>query len=134
MSLATLGGYALKTLAGTADHTYATSSNGHVWPCWGRSAGGRALQSGSGNSDAADCLSQPNSEAGIVYSVTGVCHQTTNRILSPSGATVSAASGYRFSFFVYGTYGFDLGSLQSHSPQHFPWPELADCQSNHTHP
>lgn len=116
------------------DHTYVTSSAGHVWPCWGRSAGGSQICSGVGNTDQAACLAQPNFDAGINYGKTGVCHQMANRILFPARQMVSAAKGYRASIFVFGVYGLDLGTLQHYSPVHKPWQELLFCQTNHTHP
>jgi hypothetical protein len=71
--------------------------------------------SGIGDSSIADCLSQPNSHAGIRYLITGVCHQTANRILHPAGFTVAGTQGYLVSHLAYGTYG--LGR----------WPELSRC-------
>jgi hypothetical protein len=93
------------------DHIYVTSSHGHVWPCRGRSLGGLQICAGVGNTDQADCLSQPNSEAGVSFGKTGVCHQMANRILLPSGLTVSSSHGYRLSTFAYGVYGLDLATL-----------------------
>jgi hypothetical protein len=58
----------------------------------------------------ANCISQPWSTAGLVYAVTGVCHQTANRILYPASAIVSKASGYWASSLVYGTYGTDVAA------------------------
>jgi hypothetical protein len=87
---ATLQGWVLP-LGGAApygEHTYVTSDCGFVWRCWGRSTGGSPLAAATGNSIVADCLSQPNSQAGIRYGFTGVCHQTANRILHPAGITV----------------------------------------------
>lgn len=95
-------------LLNLADHTYVTSSDGKVWPCWGRSAGGTVVCSGAGNSAAADCDSFPRGEAGIVYGLTGVCHQTSNRILFPSLQNVSAARGAVVSYLLYGVLGKDV--------------------------
>ncbi len=103
--MATLTGYAVKMRGLRWDHTYVQSSDGDRWPCWGRDAGGRPICSGRGDSAVADCLSQPESHAGIIYFVTGVCHQTANRILYPGGVLVSEARGYRESAYVWGTYG-----------------------------
>jgi len=131
----TLNGYALKTLFPPgADHTYVTSSNGHVWPCWGRSAGGRQICSANGNTALADCLSQPNSEAGIDYFRTGVCHQTANRILLTSSSFVTHAWGYMLSVYRYGIYGREPITGQHYSPHSYPWPELHNCRLKHTHP
>ena len=104
-AMATLKGYAVKIRGLSWDHTYVRSSDGHRWRCWGREAGGRPICSGRGDSAMADFLSRPDSQAGIIYGITGVCHQTANRILYPSGALVSLAGGYRQSMFVWGTYG-----------------------------
>ena len=134
MPIGRLNGYGIKVKGLPADHTYVTSSNGHVWPCWGRSAGGSLICNGQGNTDQADCLSQPNSKAGIIYGGTGVCHQTANRILLPAGIYVSAAAGYRTSLFAWGAYGRDIATRKLYSPTHNPWPELSFCLANHLHP
>jgi hypothetical protein len=105
--MAELTGHAISTLGGAAEHTYVTSSDGYEWGCWGRSAGGHAICSGEGFSKEANCLSEPKSRAGIVYGITGVCHQSANRILYPAGVTVSEAKAYWASWLVYGTYGTD---------------------------
>ena len=56
----------------------------------------------------ADCISKPWSTAKLVYGITGVCHQTANRILWPAGVTVRQARGYWASWLLYGTYGKGL--------------------------
>jgi hypothetical protein len=99
-------GYAIPTDIPGADHTYVTSdSPAFNWPCWGRGSGGKKICEGEGDGDFANCLSRPNSWAGIVYGVTGVCHQTANRILYPAKQIVLNARAYPVSVFVYGTYG-----------------------------
>lgn len=104
--LSLLKGYKISTGFLGTDHTYVTSDNpSHAWPCWGRESGGTEICRGYGKYSVADCISQPNSWAGIVYGVTGVCHQTANRILYPAGVTVSKAGGYWASHLAYGTYG-----------------------------
>lgn len=103
--MAKLYGWAIKINWLGADHTYVTSSDGGKWGCWGRSSGGRKISSGTGSSKRANCLSQSSSHAGIIYGVTGVCHQTANRILYPARVVVSRASGYWASVTMYGTYG-----------------------------
>ena len=103
--MAKLYGHAIIIKKLNADHTYVTSSDGGVWPCWGRSKGGKVICAGNGSSNKANCLSQSKSHAGIIYGVTGVCHQTANRILYPAGALVNHAKGYWASSLVYGTYG-----------------------------
>ena len=129
----TLTGWALSTLAGAAEHTYVVSSEGHVWPCWGRSAGGHSVCSGVGDVAQADCLSQVNSEAGIVYGRTGVCHQTANRILLPAAMVVSSAHGARASILAFGVYGREPGSRRHYHPVLNPWPELVKCLGEHRH-
>jgi hypothetical protein len=133
VALGTLTGFALKMVGVGADHTYVTSSNGHVWPCNGRSSGGSPIAVGVGNVDQSDCLAQPDLKCGIKYSQTGVCHQMANRLLFPANGTVSSAAGYRWSMFIYGTYGKDPMTGAHYSPMQFPWPELAQCQ-HHSHP
>lgn len=103
--MAGLYGWAIKISWLGADHTYVTDGDGGVWGCWGRSSGGRKMCSGAGSSKRANCLSQSSSHAGIIYGVTGVCHQTANRILYPARVVVSRASGYWASVTMYGTYG-----------------------------
>lgn len=88
------------------DHTYVLS-DGFTWGCWGRSSGGHAVCNGNGSATSSNCLSQTSSHAGIVYGVTGVCHQTANRILYPARVLVSGARGYGASSFMYGTYGLN---------------------------
>jgi hypothetical protein len=133
MPKGTLTGHAIKVVGLPADHTYVTSDDGRIWPCFGRSVGGAPICSGSGNVDQADCLSQPAQTAGIRYAFSGVCHQTANRILHPSSVYVSKAAGYRTSVLMYGTYGRDLATGVLYSPAHNAWPELATCHS-HAHP
>jgi hypothetical protein len=100
----TLEGWAIPLASGSSwDHTYAVSLCGLRWGCWGVSIGGAPICAGLGSSIVADCLSQPNSTAGIRYLRTGCCQQTANRILHPAGLTVVAAGGYSVS--VWGAYG-----------------------------
>ena len=99
------------------EHTYVISDAGHRWACHGSADGGRETCVGSGHADLAACLAQPNALAGIIYGVTGVCHQIANRILWPADVRVDQAIGYRFSSAVYGQYG----ALSWH------WPQLDIC-------
>lgn len=105
MTTLTGHGKAIGFLLKLADHTYVTSDDGLTWPCWGGQSGGRKLCSATGSSKQANCLSQTDSHAGIIYGVSGVCHQTANRILYPANVTVSNAKGYWASWLTYGTYG-----------------------------
>ncbi len=90
------------------EHTYVTSSDGQAWDCWGPGHNGRLVCSGEANSGQAACLSQKNSHAGILYGLTGVSHQTANRILYPARRIVSGAANYWHTFFLYGTYGLSV--------------------------
>ena len=76
--------------------------------------------SGSGSVWLAHCLAGAYSRAGIVYSVTGWCHQMANRILRPAGVDVSAARGYGLSYLFWGKYGRDASPDET-------WPELHHC-------
>ncbi|HXR36661.1 MAG TPA: hypothetical protein VN754_11955 [Candidatus Binataceae bacterium] len=114
--MALLTGFSIPTYFPQSwDHTYVLSDEGFVWACFGRSAGGHEICSDDGDSAVADCLSQPNGRAGIVYLVTGVCHQAANRILWPAKLLVDHAGGYGWSTAWFGRYGTD------------PWPELDQC-------
>jgi hypothetical protein len=125
MAIGIVTGYAITIVKTLADHTYVLSDAGHVWPCYGRSKGGRPICDGLAELDDADCLSHPNSKAGIDYGFTGVCHQMANRILYPSGATVEDAEGYFGSVLAWGTYG--RRGMRYYSPATNPWPELVKC-------
>jgi hypothetical protein len=116
---ATLEGYAIPLMGWQRwDHTYVVSSCRLRWACWGRSNGGASVCAGIGSSIIADCLSQVNSQAGIRYGVTGVCHQTANRILFPASVTVWRARGYPRSVFLWGAMGRG------------PWPERVNRYSS----
>lgn len=86
------------------EHTYVHSMSGDRWGCFGRNDGGRKICSGGGRHriPLARCLSDPSGTAGIIYGITGVCHQAANRILYPAGRTVSRAKGYAVSCLQYG--------------------------------
>src|SRR5438309_889026 len=113
---ATLAGWAIPAQTTPWwDHTYVTSTCGLRWHCRGADTGGSRLIAGNGSSIIADCLSRPNSEAGIRYLRTGVCHQIANRILHPAQITVVGCKGYGFWVARFGPYG--RGN----------WPEKANC-------
>jgi hypothetical protein len=101
---ATLQGFAIP-LAPAMDHTYVASSCGLRWGCFGRDDNGAMICTGSGSSKLANCLSQVDSRASIIYGITGVCHQAANRILHPARLTVALAGGFQHSVFVFGVYG-----------------------------
>jgi hypothetical protein len=101
------------------DHTYAKSSDGYSWGCFGRDSAGTLLANATSDSSVADCLAKPirlpGVYAGIRYGITGVCHQAANRILYAAGITVAKAKGYGASVVTWGTYGRG------------PWPERDQC-------
>lgn len=91
-----------------ADHTYVVFLHPEKrWGCFGRDKGGRQLLADKGNFNGAETAAHPNGQAGIIYGITGVCHQAANRILRGAGSskTVKDAKGYWASYFLYGTYG-----------------------------
>ena len=96
------------------DHTYVhiekNDNTRDVYGCWGRADGGRQICEGTGDVAEAEMIATPIGLAGIVYGVTGVCHQTANRILYPAQITVRMAGGYAISSAIYGTYG--LGDFE----------------------
>jgi len=110
--MAILSGWSLDSFYGV-DHTYVTSSDGHIWNCWGRNTGGQVICSGEAESSHAECLAQRKSHAGLLYGLTGVCHQTANRILFPANCIVSGATNYWLTVFFYGTYGLSVVKFQS---------------------
>jgi len=129
MPMGVLKGHAIKAQVLPGDHTYVTSNTGQCWECFGRSSGGSQICQGNGNVAQADCLSRPKGRqsalwvyAGVVYGVTGVCHQAANRILFPAQELVFGATGFPGSVFAWGVYG------KGH------WPELWQCILTHNHP
>lgn len=113
--MGTLIAKALSTAAGLAEHTYVECSGGKAWGCYGRKAGGTELVRGTGSTDRADRIAEPDERAGITcYGVNGVCHQAANRILLPAGVLVKKARGYRLSYAIYGEYGIALPTKKCH--------------------
>src|ERR1019366_4545285 len=105
--------YPTELARGAADHTYVRcSTGGKAWSCWGSKTGGSFLRSGSGSTNQADAIAEPNERAGVTcYLVNGVCHQAANRILFPAGIFVTGARGYGVSSAIYGPYGRPTGAL-----------------------
>lgn len=105
-SNATLEGFA--TVGQIVFHTYVKSSCGASWGCWGGTTGGVSICSGTGSSIQADCIDGKD-DAGILYYITGVCHQIANRILSPAGIQIpDTFPDVRNSYFIYDEYGHNL--------------------------
>jgi hypothetical protein len=132
MSVAEIAGFAISIAGTPADHTYVVIGNATPCGCFGRSSGGHTVCSGVGNIEKSLCLAQPNTYAGVRYGVTGVCHQAANRILWPSGLTVTKAKGTKASYFIWGVYGRH-DNQKIVSGNEIPWPELIECDSKHNH-
>jgi hypothetical protein len=110
-----------------ADHTY-VEIDGQAFGCWGRSAGGTFLVTGTGDAALGICLATPSGRAGVIYGRSGVCHQAANRILWPARVNVATAAGARASMLLWGTFGRD-GNRKQYSPTANPWLELTLCQA-----
>ena len=90
--------------------------------------GGSQIASGAASSAKADCIARPDMQAGIRYGVTGLCHQTANRILWPAGVNVSATKNYGLTVFFYGHYGSDAQEwIQHRAPCENTTGEIAEC-------
>ncbi len=87
------------------DHTYVVSEENDVWECNGRFKGGKDNVSGYGDLSISRCIG--NNNTGIVYGVTGVCHQMSNRVLASVGVELTGIRGYFLSTLLYGTHGTD---------------------------
>jgi hypothetical protein len=103
--------YPTNLALGFADHTYVEcKSGGKGWACFGGKTNGTLLTSGSGSTNRADQIAEPNEQAGLkCYLVNGVCHQAANRVLFPAGVLVRGARGYKLSESIYGPYGRPRG-------------------------
>jgi len=88
------------------DHTYVMSDENDIWECNGRASGGEENVSGYGDLSISRCIG--NSNTGIVYGLTGVCHQMSNRILASVGVELTSdIRGYFLSVSLFGTHGID---------------------------
>ena len=114
------------------DHTYVVVDGVHRFGCHGRFVGGNVIARGVGNVDLGRCLAAIDGKAGIRYGLSGVCHQTANRILLPARKVVHRAIGFKGSVLVWGLFGRQ--GHRHHSPRSFPWPELNGCVSIHGGP
>lgn len=118
--MATINGHA-RPIAGIpaginmADHTSVSCSGvpGRLWVCCGVAPAGPIICSGEGSSKSADCFSKPAmgafnliDTAGILYLITGVCHQASNRILSSASQLINnMCKGYGASLLAFGAFG-----------------------------
>lgn len=95
-----------------------TAAGQHMWYCWGSfHATGTLLGSKAGSLPIARCLVEADADSQSVqaargtifnYGFDGVCHQLTNQVLWSTGTAPLTAKGarwYKFSTFLYGTYG-----------------------------
>ncbi|EGR0594038.1 hypothetical protein FG071_19810 [Vibrio cholerae] len=94
-----------RILGKVLDHTYVESDAGDSWPCNGRNSGGEVVASGSCDLTIARCIGK--NEVGIIYGITGVCHQMSNRVLASAGTQLPSVRGYFLSSLLYGSHGID---------------------------
>lgn len=88
------------------DHTYVVSDENDIWECNGSSSGGEDDAYGYGDLRTSRCIG--NNNTGIVYGLTGVCHQMSNRVLASVGVELtSVIRGYFLSVSLFGTHGID---------------------------
>ena len=98
------------------DHTCVATSSGMQWGCYGRTypedpSVATAVASGPGDDLWAKAIAGPDGHAGMVYGVTGVCDQCSNRILIPAGLTVKNSPGNEIATLLSGIYGLKLADL-----------------------
>ena len=102
-------------LAAVADHVYVKMGNTY-FGCHGGYNEGDVMYTGYGDLEYAVQTAGAQTEqiygefvndgcAGIIYGITGVCHQIANRILWTSQIIVDKAAGYWLSSLIYGPYG-----------------------------
>jgi len=123
--MGTINGHARPVvgLAGRfADHTSVTCSGvpRKHWVCCGVPPAGTIICSALGSTSKADCLSTPatalklNDTTGLLYGVTGVCHQAANRILSAAGLLINnKCNGIKASVLMYGLAGLSIPALKT---------------------
>ena len=98
------------------DHTCVTASTGEQWGCFGRTYAedpsvATAVASGPGDLLWTKAIAGPEGYAGIDFGVTGVCDQTSNRILLPAGVTVKNSPGNEIATLLCGIYGLKLDAF-----------------------
>ncbi len=103
--------YPTNLFANLADHTYVMCGTARrAWSCWGGKTGGAELRRGTGSTNRANAIAEPDERARIsCYLINGVCHQAANRILLPAGITERGSRGYDVSEALFGTYGRPRG-------------------------
>jgi hypothetical protein len=117
----TLTGYALPTQwhpikqlhNWPLDHTCVAASTGEQWGCFGRTYAedpsvATAVAQGPGDLLWTKEIAGPKGYAGIDFGVTGVCDQTSNRILIPAGVTVKNSPGNEIATLLCGIYGLKI--------------------------
>ena len=110
----------------TFDHTFVhtvNESTGEIqkFACNGRSDGGNLICSAYGDVGLSEIIAAGEvvdnvnqGTAGIVYLLTGVCHQIANRILAPSKMLVQDVGGYSISQALYGDYGHYYSPIKNY--------------------
>lgn len=122
--MGTINGHARPIVGGAgvfADHTNVSCTGvpGKLWVCCGVPPAGPIICSGKGSTKSADCFSKPalafglNDTTGILYGITGVCHQAANRILFAAGQAINnKCRGIRASMALYGQFGIQTQMLK----------------------
>ena len=98
------------------DHTCVAASTGEQWGCFGRTYAedpsvATAVATGPGDLLWAKAIAGPEGYAGVDFGVTGVCDQTSNRILIPAGLTVKNSPGNEIATLFCGIYGLKLDAF-----------------------
>lgn len=105
-----------------ADHTNVTctGAQGNLWVCCGVPPAGPIICTGPGSTQQADCLSTPavtpkfNDTAGLLYAVTGVCHQAANRVLFAANLLINnKCRGIKASVATYGLRGKSIPAIRA---------------------
>jgi hypothetical protein len=122
-------------VVGIKQHSYVTTSDNRAFGCFGRTTNGTLEGSGQGDCDRADCIANfqiggPSGwkgkvigTSGIVYGLTGVCHQAANRILQVAGISLPAKNYplIKRSVQTYGFLGVDHGWLPPETGWSYRW-------------
>jgi hypothetical protein len=123
--MGTINGHARPIVGGLgmfADHTNVSCTGvpGRLWVCCGVPPAGPIICTGVGSTNSADCLSKPatslnlNDTTGILYGITGVCHQAANRVLfSANQAINNKCRGIRASLAMFGQFGIQTQILKA---------------------
>lgn len=91
-------------------HVFVSSSSGKTWGCLGRSLknfpnGAPSAFEALAEDEWVGAIAGSNGAAGIILRENGVCHQSANRMLIPTGRTVDMADGNELAIMMFGLYG-----------------------------